>query len=82
MDYRSAVLYRTPSHYQPGTFDLQYRNTSPYRVAARYRLGVDAPIGDTTTAVDAHTLVVTLDLTDTMTAVEPQVRPMRSSTRL
>lgn len=70
MDYRSAVLYRTPSHYQPGTFDLQYRNPDPYRVAARYRLGVDAPIGDTATAVDAHTLVVTLDLTDAMTAVD------------
>ena len=70
MAYRSSVIYRTPSHYQPGTFDLQYRNASPYRVAARYRLGVDAPIGDTGTGVDAHTLVVTLAPTDVGIAVD------------
>ena len=76
MLYRSALLYRTPSHYQPGTFDLQYRNSSPYRVDARYRLGVDAPIGDTGAATDSHILVVTLDQTDDITVVEidkPQI---------
>lgn len=70
MAYRSSLLYRNPGHYQPGVFDLPYRNTRAYRNEARYRLGIADPIGDTATAVDAHTLVVTLDLTDAMTVVD------------
>ncbi len=70
MAYRSAVLYRTPSHYQPGVFDLQYRNVNQYRNNYRYRLGIDDPIVETAVGVDAAVLTVTVTNTDSGSAVD------------
>ena len=70
MDYRSAVLYRTPSHYQPGTFDLQYRNVNQYRNNYQYRLGIDDPIVETAVGVDVAVLTVTVTNTDSGSAVD------------
>ncbi|MBO59916.1 MAG: hypothetical protein CL440_06900 [Acidimicrobiaceae bacterium] len=54
-----------------GIFPQQYRNDHDYRSdRLRYRLGVDDPITDTATGVDAQTLTVTVSQADTGAAVE------------
>ncbi len=70
MAYRSTLLYRNPGHYRVGVFDLQYRNVNQYRNNYQYRLGIDDPIVETATGVDAETLVVTIALTDSGSAVD------------
>ena len=70
MAYRSALLYRNPGHYQPGVFDLTYRNVRAYRNAARYTLGIADPIGDVGSGTDAQTLSVVLTPADTGSGVE------------
>ena len=70
MAYRSALLYRNPGHYQPGVFDLTYRNVRAYRNDARYTLGIDDPIGDVGSGTDAQTLSVVLTPADTGSGVE------------
>ncbi len=70
MAYRSTLDYRNPGHYRPGVFDLTYRNSHPYRVEAQYRTGIDDPIGDTGSGVDAQTLSVVLTPSDTGSGAE------------
>ena len=69
--YRApAIDYQNPGHYRSGIFDLQYRNARPYRTEAQYRLGIDDPIGDTGTGVDAQSLLAALTPADTGSGVE------------
>lgn len=75
--YRSAVEYRPEDHTyrlkrpRPGIFVQPYRNANDYRTdQLQYRVGFDDPLLEAASGIDAHTLVVTLDLTDAMTAVD------------